>query len=199
MAVVRPGLVLYEISGVDREMAKEAMRLAAHKLPIPTKFVEKEHRRGQLRRSMKAADLRDLTVEELKAKLKEISEELFNLNFQHAYNNWITPAGWGARKDMARVKTVLRDKAEDRSRKSPLGEIKKKQLLSHGRLGKYGEKRGVRKTRIGMVVSDKMDKTVVVEVKRLVSHPLYHKIIRRRNRIKAHDPKNPAKWATRCS
>jgi small subunit ribosomal protein S17 len=52
------------------------------------------------------------------------------------------------------------------------------------------KRRGVRKTRIGLVVSDKMDKTVVVEVKRLVAHPLYHKIIRRRARIKAHDAGN---------
>lgn len=50
--------------------------------------------------------------------------------------------------------------------------------------------RGIRKTQVGMVVSDKMDKTVVVEVKRLVAHPLYHKIIRRRVKIKAHDPEN---------
>jgi small subunit ribosomal protein S17 len=50
--------------------------------------------------------------------------------------------------------------------------------------------RGIRKTRVGKVVSDKMDKTVVVEVKRLVAHPLYHKIIRRRVKIKAHDPLN---------
>lgn len=50
--------------------------------------------------------------------------------------------------------------------------------------------RGIRKTRVGLVVSDKMDKTVVVEVKRLVAHPLYHKIIRRRVKIKAHDPLN---------
>jgi len=50
--------------------------------------------------------------------------------------------------------------------------------------------RGIRKTQVGMVVSDKMDKTVVVEVKRRVAHPLYHKIIRRRTKIKAHDPQN---------
>jgi small subunit ribosomal protein S17 len=50
--------------------------------------------------------------------------------------------------------------------------------------------RGIRKTQVGMVVSDKMDKTVVVEVKHLVAHPLYHKIIRRRVKIKAHDPQN---------
>ncbi len=52
------------------------------------------------------------------------------------------------------------------------------------------KQRGVRKTQVGVVVSDKMDKTVVVEVKRLVAHPLYHKIIRRRARIKAHDGNN---------
>ena len=43
VAVIRPGLILYEMAGVDREVAKEAMRLASHKLPIPTKFVEREH------------------------------------------------------------------------------------------------------------------------------------------------------------
>jgi small subunit ribosomal protein S17 len=53
--------------------------------------------------------------------------------------------------------------------------------------------RGIRKTKVGMVVSDKMDKTVVVEVKRLVAHPLYHKIIRRRVKVKAHDPQNTCK------
>ena len=42
VAVVRPGLILYEMSGVDREVAKEAMRLASHKLPVSTKFVERE-------------------------------------------------------------------------------------------------------------------------------------------------------------
>jgi large subunit ribosomal protein L16 len=42
VAVVRPGLILYEMSGVDQEVAKEAMRLASHKLPMPTKFVTKD-------------------------------------------------------------------------------------------------------------------------------------------------------------
>jgi large subunit ribosomal protein L16 len=41
VAIIRPGLILYEMAGVDRETAKEAMRLAAHKLPVPTKFVER--------------------------------------------------------------------------------------------------------------------------------------------------------------
>lgn len=41
VAVVKPGTVLFEIGGVDKEMAREAMRLAAHKLSIKTKFVER--------------------------------------------------------------------------------------------------------------------------------------------------------------
>jgi large subunit ribosomal protein L16 len=41
VAVVRPGLVLYEMAGVEREVAMEAMRLAAHKLPLRTKFMER--------------------------------------------------------------------------------------------------------------------------------------------------------------
>ena len=43
VAVIRPGLILYEMAGVEREVAKEAMRLAAHKLPLRTKFVEREN------------------------------------------------------------------------------------------------------------------------------------------------------------
>lgn len=42
-AVVRPGRILYEMQGVDRELAMEAFRLAAHKLPVKTKFVERRH------------------------------------------------------------------------------------------------------------------------------------------------------------
>lgn len=41
VAVVRPGRILYEMEGVDRELAREAFRLAAHKLPVKTKIVER--------------------------------------------------------------------------------------------------------------------------------------------------------------
>ena len=47
-----------------------------------------------------------------------------------------------------------------------------------------------RKTRVGKVVSDKMDKTVVVEVADRVAHPVYKKIIKRTYRLKAHDEQN---------
>ena len=50
--------------------------------------------------------------------------------------------------------------------------------------------RGYRKPREGLVVSDKMDKTVVVEVEDRVKHPKYGKVIRRTKRYKAHDAEN---------
>jgi large subunit ribosomal protein L16 len=42
VAVVRPGRILYEMSGVSEEIAKEALRLASHKLPVATKFVKRD-------------------------------------------------------------------------------------------------------------------------------------------------------------
>ena len=50
--------------------------------------------------------------------------------------------------------------------------------------------RNLRKTRVGVVVSDKMDKTIVVAVKDRVQHPLYKKIMKRTVKFKAHDEKN---------
>ena len=50
--------------------------------------------------------------------------------------------------------------------------------------------RTLRKTRVGMVVSDKMDKTIVVAIKDNVRHPLYKKIIKRTIKLKAHDENN---------
>ena len=50
--------------------------------------------------------------------------------------------------------------------------------------------RGYRKTRTGIVVSDKMDKTIVVAIKTKVRHPLYGKMVNRTRKFKAHDEKN---------
>ena len=52
--------------------------------------------------------------------------------------------------------------------------------------------RGYRKTRRGYVTSDKMDKTIVVEVEDRVKHPLYGKVVRRSSKVKAHDEANTA-------
>ena len=52
--------------------------------------------------------------------------------------------------------------------------------------------RNLRKPRVGVVVSDKMDKTIVVAVKDSVQHPLYKKILKRTKKFKAHDENNEA-------
>ena len=57
--------------------------------------------------------------------------------------------------------------------------------------------RNLRKTRVGRVVSDKMDKTVVVAIIDNVKHPLYKKIVKRTVRLKAHDEKNECRVGDR--
>ena len=59
--------------------------------------------------------------------------------------------------------------------------------------GELTVERNLRKTRIGKVVSDKMDKTIVVAVENHVKHPLYGKIVKKTYKLKAHDEKNDAK------
>ena len=56
-----------------------------------------------------------------------------------------------------------------------------------------GATRNARKTRVGLVVSDKMQKTVVVAIDRRVPHPVYGKMVTRTTRLKAHDEENSAK------
>jgi len=58
---------------------------------------------------------------------------------------------------------------------------------------------GAKKARQGVVISDKMDKTVVVLVEQLVQHPVYKKYIRRRKKYKAHDPENHCRVGDRVS
>ena len=57
--------------------------------------------------------------------------------------------------------------------------------------------RNLRKTRVGMVVSDKMDKTVVVAIVDNVKHPLYKKIVKRTYKLKAHDENNECRVGDR--
>ena len=59
------------------------------------------------------------------------------------------------------------------------------------------EKRGSQKTLTGIVVSDKMDKSVVVSVERLVKHPVYQKYIRRKAKFMAHDEGNECRIGDR--
>ena len=57
--------------------------------------------------------------------------------------------------------------------------------------------RNLRKTRVGKVVSDKMDKTIVVAIEDNVKHPLYKKIVKRTYKLKAHDEKNECRIGDR--
>lgn len=59
-----------------------------------------------------------------------------------------------------------------------------------GQGGMKVENRGLRKTRVGVVVSNKMDKTIVVAITTRVKHPLYNKIVKRTYKLKAHDEEN---------
>ena len=55
------------------------------------------------------------------------------------------------------------------------------------------EERNLRKTRVGKVISDKMDKTIVVAIEDHVKHPLYKKIVKKTYKLKAHDENNECK------
>ena len=59
------------------------------------------------------------------------------------------------------------------------------------------KKRGLQKTQTGVVISDKMDKTILVQVDRLVRHPMYKKYVRRRAKYVAHDETNSCKVGDR--
>jgi large subunit ribosomal protein L16 len=150
VAVVKPGRVLYEISGAPEELAKEAMRRARGPQASGEDEVRLEGGSGH----MKAVELRDLTVEELQGKEQDLRRELFNLRFQSA-----------------------------------TGEIENPRRIRRGRR----ELAMPKKVYTGKVVSDRMDKTVVVAISRLFQHPRYHKTVRRVTKFKVHDPENACK------
>ena len=120
---------------------------------------------------MKAVEIRNLSEKELSEKLVDLKAELFHLRFQHAINQLENPKRIKAvKKDIARISTIIKENAMEGGRKV--------------------EERNLRKTRVGTVVSNKMDKTVVVAVKDNVRHPLYKKILKRTVTFKAHDENN---------
>ena len=68
-------------------------------------------------------------------------------------------------------------------------------MMAHDK--SHAEKRRIRRRRIGVVRSDKMDKTITVEITRRFPHPVYKKVIKRKVVFKAHDEKNVAKQGDR--
>ena len=79
VAVVKPGRVMFELAGVPEELAREAMRLAGHKLPVRTKFVTREGPRADEGRRGPQPERRRAGGETVDAK-----QEAFNLRFRHA-------------------------------------------------------------------------------------------------------------------
>ena len=112
-----------------------------------------------------APELRELSADELATRLREHKEELFNLRFQSATGQLDNNRRLQTvRRDIARIYTIMRERE--------LG-------LSVA-------------PNEGLVVSDKMEKTIVVEVEDRVKHGLYGKVIRRTSKLKAHDENNVA-------
>ena len=108
VAVVKKGKIMFEIDGVDEATAREALRLAMHKLPIKCKFVKKE-----VVIQVKTNELRNLTTEELTKKVTECKEELFNLRMQKATGMLEKPSRIKElRKTVARINTILNERVE---------------------------------------------------------------------------------------
>ena len=134
--------------------------------------------------SLRASEIRELTEDELGRKLAETRQELFNLRFQHAtgaLDN--TAALTRVKRDIARLLTLGgRAQPNREGLMSTENDIEAEEAV-----------RGRRKERRGVVVSDAMDKTIVVRVDVVKSHPKYKKTMRRSIRLHAHDEKGEAK------
>ena len=112
---------------------------------------------------MEAKELRGMSTADLTEKLSTLREEIGHLALKRATSRLENPMKLKeTKRELARVATILREKA----------------LQSEERLSMEG--RGLQKERSGLVVSDKMAKTVVVSIERTVTHPRYKKILRRR-------------------
>ncbi len=141
---------------------------------------------------MRASEIRDLPDEELLARLESQKEELFNLRFQSATGQLDNPMRVKqVRHDIARILTVLRDRGSEEELELQVAAADRQLLEERREAIASGELKGrslaEMAVRTGVVVSDKMDKTVVVRISSSVRHSLYGKIVRRSTKLKAHD------------
>ena len=120
-------------------------------------------------------DLKAKTAAELQEELVAAKKELFNLRFQNATNQL---------DNTSRIKEVRKKHCQNFN--CHCSESKRSQLKGV----KVVEERNLRKVRVGKVVSNKMDKTIVVAIEDHVKHPLYKKIVKDTYKLKAHDEKN---------
>jgi len=116
VAVVKPGRILYEIQGVPEELAREAMRLAAQKLPIKTKFVTRADLEGGIvmKRKEQLDQLREMTLEELNDQADALKESLFRLKFRKSLGVGETISDIRREKrTLARVYTMIAEKSNE--------------------------------------------------------------------------------------
>ncbi len=140
--------------------------------------------------------LRTKSDDELRTELAQAKESLFNLRFQAATGQLESHGRLTAvRRDIARIYTDhARARARHHHRSERAGErmSENETIATSADAGTESDARGFRKVREGYVVSDKMDKTIVVAVEDRVKHPRYGKVVRRTSRLKAHDEQNTA-------
>ena len=114
VAVVKPGRVMFELAGVPEEVAKEALRLAMHKLPCKCKIVSRADLEGGDKIKTFVEDLKAKSVAELNEELVAAKKELFNLRFQNATNQLDnTSRIKEVRKNIARIQTVITEKSQN--------------------------------------------------------------------------------------
>ena len=145
----------------------------------------------------KTAELRELTDAQLLERAESAKEELFNLRFQLATGQLDDSSSIKkVRHEIARIATVMRQRDFEARGHGCRGRSRRNRVRNGERAvseeQQVTQERGRRKTRTGVVVSDGMDKTVVVRIDRSFRHPLYDKTVRRSKKLAAHDESNEA-------
>jgi len=111
VAVVKPGRIIFEISGVTEDIAREAMRKAGHKLPINYQICNEAH--------MSINDLRELSIGELEDKVTELKKELMESRFSLATSQIEdTSIFKKIKKQIAQANTVLNQKKREEMMKA---------------------------------------------------------------------------------
>ena len=107
VAPVTPGRILFEVEGVSFDIAKEALRLAAQKLPVKTKFIVRRDF-DKNAKTMKIKEVRELDNNALVEKIESTEAQLHQLKLNHAVSPLANPSQIKAtRRDIARMKTEL--------------------------------------------------------------------------------------------
>jgi small subunit ribosomal protein S17 len=138
----------------------------------------------------KAKDINELTADELHAPPRDLKQEALNLRLQKAT---------GQLENSARIRQVRRETAQVMTachRQEKRLSLAQRHSHPHER-NSTGHQVHVRKTRVGVVISDKMDKTLVVEHVARVPHPRFNKIVKRSKKYYVHDENGEAKIGDR--